>query len=210
MVSSVSPRRGLEAVTPEDSDTTFVNDTQGHEDGANMDFVREDALLVILVVTDEDDCSAFDPDIFNRESSRYPDPNLNIRCALYQDQAVHPLQRYVDGLLAAHPPERLVYHVVAGVPVDLAPAIGDSPDYDVLIGPPGVRDPRMIVEPNAEGNILRTSCDVPGRGAAFPPERLVGLAQRLERRGAGVVVQSICQERFGLTSALTTRIARHL
>lgn len=138
---------------------------------------------------------------------------LNLRCSRYGAPslgAVHQTERFVDGLLAIHPPERVVYHLVAGLPVDLAPSPGESADYEQLIGDEAVRDPRMIerVDPEMPSQ-LNPSC-VTERGNAYPPLRLLRVARDLERRGAGVGVQSICQASFGLSSELTARIARHL
>lgn len=203
----------LKAVTPQTSPVTFVNGSRGHADGANEFFVRPESLLVIVLLTDEDDCSAANPDIFNRNSVVFDDPDLNLRCSRYGDPsfgAVHRTERFVDGLLAIHPPERVVYHLVAGLPVDLAPSPGESTDYEQLIGDEAVRDPRMIERPDPEmPSQLNPSC-VTERGNAYPPLRLLRVARGLERRGAGVGVQSICQESFGLSLELTERIARHL
>lgn len=204
----------LKAVTPSTSPVTFVNGSRGNADGPNESFVRPDSLLVIVVLTDEDDCSAANPDIFNRSSLVFTDPDLNLRCSRYGDPAlgaVHPTSRFVDGLLAVHPPERVVYHLVAGLPVDLAPSVGESPDYERLIGDEDLRDPRMIerVDPNLPSQ-LAPSCDVVDRGYAYPPLRLLRVARGLEHRGVSVGVQSICQDAFGLSTELTRRIARHL
>jgi hypothetical protein len=200
----------LKAVTPAESATTFVNGTRGNADGLNENFVRDDSLLVVVMLTDEDDCSAQNPDIFNRDSSAFTVPDPNLRCSRYAEEALHPIQRYVAGLLAVHPPERLLYHIITGVPVDLAPAAGESPDYDVLVGPEGVRDPRMLNVPDPSmPSQLTPSCAVPGRGEAYPPQRIVQVAEGLQGEGAGVIVQSICQEEFGFAAALTARIARY-
>ena len=200
----------LKSVTPQTDATTFVNGSRGHGGGANEDFVREDSLLVVVMLSDEDDCSANNPDVYNRDSVSFSDPDLNPRCSRYEDEALHPIQRYVDGLLAVHPPERLLYHVVAGVPVDLAPPGGESPDYSRLVGPEEVRDPRMINRPDpAQPSQLTASCNVVGRGLAYPPLRIVRVAQGLQAAGAGVIVQSICQVEFGFASALSARIARY-
>jgi hypothetical protein len=88
----------LKAVTPTTSSITFAMGTVGHGDGVNAGFVRPDSLLVVLVLTDEDDCSALDPDLFNPSSARYTGA-LNLRCFMYPE-AVHPMSRYEDGLFA--------------------------------------------------------------------------------------------------------------
>lgn len=200
----------LKSVTNESASTTFVNGSVGHGDVANEGFVRDDSLLVVVMLTDEDDCSAANPDIYNRDSATFPDPDLNLRCSRYENDALHPIQRYVDGLLDVHPPERLLFHVVSGVPVDLAPVPGVSPDYDALVGDESVRDLRMVNRPDPSmPSQLTASCDVVGRGRAYPPLRIVRVAEGLQAAGAGVILQSICQEEFGFAAALSTRIARY-
>ena len=54
-----------------------------------------------------------------------------------------------------------------------------------------------MVDP-ADPNRLRPSCNVPGRGLAFPPRRMVRVAQQLEAAGATATVASVCQEDYGL------------
>lgn len=194
----------LKAITPRDGTflsgepITFVNGSRGHGDGANENFLRDESLLVVVMLTDEDDCSASNPDLFNRASATFTDPDLNLRCSRYADQAVHPVSRYVDGLLALHPPERLIFFAITGIPVDLAPALGERTNWEALVGDESVRDPRMIERPDpASPSQLTPVCSVPGRGVAFPAVRIVRVAEALERRGADVGVQSICQSDYG-------------
>lgn len=186
----------LKAVVPESSPITFVNGSRGHG-STNQDFLREESILAVLVLTDEDDCSASDPDIFNRNSTVYTDPDLNLRCPRYEE-ALHPISRYVGGLLSLRAPERLVYMAITGVPVDLAPAASEAHDWDLLIGDESVRDPRLIERPDpVMPSQLTPSCDVPGRGAAYPPVRIAGVARGIEEAGGFGGVQSICQDDFG-------------
>ena len=84
-------------------------------------FLRDDSLLVVLMITDEDDCSALDPDVYNRMSTRYPAPELNLRCFQYTE-AVHPVERYTQGLLATRAdPDLLIFAAITGIPDDLNP-----------------------------------------------------------------------------------------
>ncbi|MEM9862934.1 MAG: hypothetical protein AAF938_15170, partial [Myxococcota bacterium] len=75
----------LKAVTPASSALRFTGaTTTGNEDTAEQDFVRDDAILAIVMLTDEDDCSAVDPAIFRQDNSTRPelnDPRLNLRCS---------------------------------------------------------------------------------------------------------------------------------
>lgn len=150
-------------------------------------------------MTDEEDCSARDPDLFNPSSPTYGATDLNLRCFAHAEAAVHPIERYVDGLLQLRRrARRLVYLPLAGIPLDLAPAVGERPLWDHLVSEdPALRDERMQerVDPALPSRLL-PSCNVPGRGVAFAPVRLVRVAQALERTGAHVSVGSVCQESF--------------
>ena len=194
----------LKALTPSSSPPTFVNGTRGHGDAENASFLRDDAFLGIIILSDEDDCSAADPDLFNRGSSVYTDPDLNLRCWRYGDPslgAVHPISRYVDGILALKDPRNVAVHVVGGVPTDLAPSGTDPIDFGRLIG--DSRDPRMVSQPDPDFPAqLRPSCDVPGRGVAYPPERMLTMLEGLEARGANVGLSSICQDAILLDPVL--------
>ncbi|MBW2462719.1 MAG: hypothetical protein JRH11_13800 [Deltaproteobacteria bacterium] len=182
-------------------DGTFNMGTTGHADGANGGFIRPDSLLAIIEVTDEEDCSALDPELFNPTSSIYTG-DLNLRCFQFPG-AVQPTGRYVDGLLASRiTPDLLVYAIIAGVPTDAVPAPGADPNFDAILAHPDMVeqiDPDMMTR-------LKPSCNVAGRGLAFPPRRMVQVAKELSAAGAGGIVQSICQADF--TPALDAIIAK--
>lgn len=182
----------LKAVTPSTSDIRFVFDDGGHADGANAGFLRPGSLLAILAVSDEDDCSALDPDVYDRMSTRYPAPELNLRC-FYYPEAVQPLERFTNGLLAARSePGRLIYGAIVGVPEDINPAIGSPIDYDAILADDNMQERVNPMMPQE----LAPSCDRPGTGRAFPPRRMVTLAQELEEGGARTFVQTICQDSY--------------
>ncbi|MBX3272449.1 MAG: hypothetical protein KF729_19475 [Sandaracinaceae bacterium] len=176
----------------------FFRDTFGHADGANNGFVRDDSVLAIIPLTDEEDCSALNPEIYNPSSATYGGTDLNLRCFAYPE-TLHPVSRYVDGLLQLRTrPGLLIYAPIVGIPVDLTPAAGARPDWDRLVSDNfDLRDDRMEerVDPSMPSRLV-PSCNVPGRGIAFPPVRIVQVARGLEARGAGVTVQSICQDSF--------------
>ena len=209
----------LKAVTPSTSSVTFNMGTTGHADTQNCVaagdcFLREDSLLAIVLVSDEEDCSAADPDLFNRSTSLYPG-DLNLRCSQYAERALHPVSRFVDGLLAARPdPDLLVFAAIIGVPTDLV-ANPDIINFDAILA-----DPRMDEVPDVNfcppgepapctPTRLVPSCNVVNRGVAFPPRRIVEVAKTLELdRGSNGIVQSICQEDFApALSAIIEKIA---
>ncbi len=180
----------LKAVTPSTSPIRFVDDSRGHADGANDGFIRPGALLVVVIVTDEEDCSASDPEIFDPGSSTYSGP-LTLRCFQHSgDPPLHPIDRYVDGLLAVKgDPRGLVYAAISGVPREL---VADTTDYAAILAHPDMQervDPTMPTQ-------LRPSCNVAGRGLAFPPRRIVEVGRRLQQRGVSTTMQSICQADF--------------
>jgi len=183
---------GLKALTPSTSPVRFFMDTVGHADGANAGFVRDDSLLVLLVMTDEDDCSAADPTLYDPASPRYPE-DFESRCAAHP-AALQPLGRYVDGVsaLRASQPDLLLFAAIAGVPVDLLEG-PDSASFDEILA-----DPRMAQRVDVGTGRLVPSCTVAGRGEAYPPRRIVEMARELPGRS---VVQSICQLDFGAAMA---------
>jgi len=178
---------------------SFFRNTFGHADTNNDGFVRENSVLAVIPVTDEEDCSARDPELFNPSSATYGATDLNLRCFAHADAALHPISRFVDGLIQLRQQAGLlIFAPIVGIPTDLVPAPGASPNYDALVSEdPAVRDDRMEerVDPAMPSRLI-PSCNVPGRGQAFPPVRITRVAQRLEALGAGVTVQSICQESF--------------
>lgn len=191
----------LKAVTPSTSPIRFFRGTTGHGDGVNDGFLREGSHLAIVVLADEDDCSAADPDLYALDSTVY-DSNLNLRCARHPE-ALHPVERYVDGLLGlrAGRPHLLSYAVIAGVPVDL---VEEGASYEEILA-----DERMqhVVE---DGSRLRPACNVPGRGLAFPARRLVATALGLEGAGAVTAVRSVCQGDFSAAvRVVSERIGRN-
>jgi len=223
----------LKAVTPSTSAITFSMGTVGHADGANAGFVRDDSLLTIIAVTDEDDCSAIDPDLFNPSSARYSG-DLNLRCFQFPE-AVHPVDRYVSGLLATREdPDLLIFAAITGVPPTIAPGgpcdpaagtgcpagtfcqdagggqgfclanSGDDTSFATILS-----DPQMAeqIDP-AMPTRLQPSCNEPGTGLAFPPRRIVEVARQLELRGSNGLVASVCRSDFrGALTGIIQKIA---
>ncbi len=177
----------LKALTPARSALRFgPGMSLGHGDGANRGFLRQDSLLVVIVVTDDDDCSAADYSLFDPEAP-YATRELNLRCA-FEQQALHPLERYVSGLLELRRAEHIVYGIVAGIPPSVAPAGGRGADWSLILEH---ADMQYKLEPD-DPTALVPACSGPLGQSARPARRLVGLARDLEERGARTVVSSIC------------------
>jgi hypothetical protein len=175
----------------------FSMGTSGHADGANAGFLRPGAQLTIVALTDEEDCSASDPELFNPTTSEYPG-DLNLRCFEYPE-AVHPVSRYVDGLLATRNPAQVSFVAIAGIPPETA-----GTDYAAILTHPDMQeriDPSMPTR-------LAPSCNVPGRGFAFPPRRIVTLARDLTALGARASAQSICQDDLTVATDAIVAVSR--
>ncbi|MEM9195773.1 MAG: hypothetical protein AAGF12_41790 [Myxococcota bacterium] len=187
----------LKAVSSAASGISFFGGTSGHSDGANAGFKRPGSTLAVVLVTDESDCSAADPELFNQNTTIYVG-DLNLRCFQFPD-ALHGVSRYVDGLLqASTSPEQFVFGVLAGIPEDLV----GSGSSTILA------DPRMQPRVSAmDPTRLETAC-TSSAGVAFPATRMIQTAQGLEGRGAATAIGSICSPSYaGFVESLATRIA---
>jgi hypothetical protein len=188
VLKGLSPAAATTWTAPGYVPPIFVGGGTGH--GDETEFHRADAVLAIVVLTDEEDCSVREYSIFHQDE-RFTSVGLNLRCFAFPETR-YPIERYVDGLLALRPsPGQIVFAPVIGVPADL---VGDrSRGYDGWLD-----DPRMIetVDPSL-GERLAPSCSTADGGFAFPPRRIVQLAAGLEDRGARTTVGSICASDFG-------------
>ena len=130
-------------------ESSFAAVTYQSADGmANEGFLREDSILAVVYVTDEDDCSAANAEMYNPSRDDYGP--LNVRCALNPEE-LHPISRYVEALEGLRPgaEELIVVAVIAGIPIDGTWNPGDSVDR--------LRD-LVQVNPSNPNELLK-SCD---------------------------------------------------
>jgi len=132
--------------------------------GANAGFSREDALLAVILITDEDDCSTTDPRVFDiaqRRSDINPfqgpwvdettkaDVKFNLRCwehGTKEGRASDPLQgieRYVNGIASLKAdPSQVVFAAITGIPedadLDRSQFSSDEARYDAILAHPGM------------------------------------------------------------------------
>ncbi len=183
----------------------YLSGTPAHGGGGdNAGFLRDNSVLAVVIVTDEDDGSVSNSDLFDESITTFTPNDPNIRAA-FNPGYLYDVQRYVEGLRAAVPdPDRLVVISIVGVPVDLVD--------DVMAGE-GERnltavlaDSRMaVVQDTTRSGYLLSACDS-ATGEAYPARRIVDFTQRV-----GGVVQSICQSDFGpAIDVLVRRIANAL
>jgi hypothetical protein len=195
----------LKALTPSSSPIDFLVGT-GRGDTDNAGFLRPDSVKMVLVVTDEDDCSARDAELFDPTSTTYPplEERGELQCFHYPE-ALQPASRYVEGFraLAGADPESFLFAAITGVPADLV-RDPDAIDYDRVLDDPRMR---QRVDPDtSDGFRLLPACESEGTGSADPARRIVEVARDL---GGAATVQSICNDSF--TSALdgiTSQLAR--
>jgi hypothetical protein len=200
MLKALSPSRPTAYTGPDYVPPIFFANTAGHGDRENAGFVRDDTLLAVVIVSDEEDCSVRDPDMFNITSTIYGDTDLNLRCFTYPE-ALHPIERYVAGLNALRPgrPDLIALAMLIGVPADLTVDAPVWADYDRMLA-----DPRMLPQPDPIMPYeLVPSCTSSTRGNAVPPRRMVETARALSGRST---VQSICAEDYSAAIASIGRL----
>lgn len=199
----------LKAVWPGDNHSIQFAQGSGHaDDDTNRGFLRDDSLLVVIVVTDEDDCSAQDLSLFAPASEDPNAPDINLRCHFGGDK-LYGVQRYVDSLKHVRPDnDNVIFAVVAGVPAelvsddfraryDLTKANDAQRYYDDVLAAPLMQE--QVVNPmDGTGHVAPSCAMANGEtiGLTTPPRRLVEVA-----RGFGVnsVLGSLCTDGFGTT-----------
>lgn len=94
----------------------------GRDAGCAIATVCAGDRLGMVMLTDEEDCSVPEHDIFYGNDPDYMGNPLNLRCHRFPE-GLYPVERYVDGFLQLRThPSRLAYATMAGVPADLAGA----------------------------------------------------------------------------------------
>ncbi len=176
----------------------------GHALGANAGFVRQGSVLAVVLVTDEEDCSAADTSMFGDDpaaAARFG-PDVQLRCTRLADRSagvLHAVERYVDGLTGLRAePSLLVFSAIVGLPEDLVPARdAESIDFTGILA-----DPRMrYAETGERENFLVDACTRSEGGvlvgSADPARRILETAAGLSARGASVSLASICSADYG-------------
>ena len=196
MWKALAPSQGVSATDPQ---FKFVNGSLGQGDRENQGFLREDAVLTVVILSDEDDCSVTDAGkvMFATGGPEGAEADakygaLNLRCGLNASDAslVQPISRFVNGLRSLKPghPERLVVTAIVGVPQEAVRAGLSYPEILAL--------PAMQFHEHAEtvGFPATTCSNVDQTEVAYGGRRYVQLADAL---GAQAVVESICEDDYG-------------
>ncbi len=147
---------------------------QSEPGGANGGFLRPGAVLAVVFIDDEDDCSVGDPQIYEEMGA------LNLRCHEYPAMLL-AVADTASSLHARARPDRLVVGAVTGIPPDLL-----SADWDAILA-----DTRMQERVDVYGASLEHACDGPS-GPGYPGRRFVELARAVEEAGGFAALGSTC------------------
>jgi len=225
----------VECVTGQDDGCGFEQQLEAilasDRNTANSGFNRDDALLAVILITDEDDCSTTDPRVFDvlaRPSNPYQGPfadpptnslvQFNLRCWQHK-QALQQIQRYVDGIAGLKSdPSQVVFAAITGIPEDSAldreNFDSDEERYDAILAAPGMEEVPNPANDGVLNQALTPACIAgDGSGAAAPGVRIVETMKGLagDNTGVGTVVESICASDYApALNAIVDRIAAAL
>lgn len=181
---------------------------QGIPAGFNAGFLRDDAVLVVIVVSDEEDCSSPDTSrdlVYNTATT---DPSglspANVLCAR-NPNALHNVNRYIAGLKSLKQPayqDRIIFAGIVGVPTATNT---NGKSFDEILALPDMK----VEEEVSNGQLrLRAACMDPNAGRADPARRMVEVAKGFGAKG---VITSICEDDYGpALSAVIDQIAKQL
>jgi hypothetical protein len=179
------------------TDRSFSRGTggQGLPMGLNAGFLRPEAILAVILVTDEEDCSSPDTSAQQLYSS-LDIITINGLCGRNQNM-LHQVQRYITGLKSLKPEalqDRIIFGGIVGVPLASATR-GQS--LDQILARPDMRYTETF-------GVARPACTASGgAGSATPARRIVEVARGFGENG---VITSICEDDYG--PALNTVIGK--
>jgi hypothetical protein len=202
MLKALTPAQATPRFTAYQGDGVFGEESAGHggEGGANAGFLREEAVLVVVVVSDEEDCSIPDRSrgIFNPADGTFA-ANVSARCALHPD-ALHPITRYAEGLRALKADaDRVVFAALVGAPrAESGEVYRGQTALEALL-----EHPEMQYREASQNAGLQAACTGED-GAAYPARRIAQLAAQFGDNG---VLGSICDPTFGPFMARVVELA---
>ncbi len=195
---------------------------------ANGGFSRQDALLAVILITDEDDCSTTDPRVFDtvpNPGNPFQGPftpagdvKFNLRC-FEHNSALQTIERYVAGIgELKDDPSQVVFAAITGIPEDAAlddmNFATDRDRYDAILAHPDMVERTNPADDDDPSQQLVPACGAGSPdGAAVPGRRIVEVARGLADAniGVGTVVESICASDYSpALNAIVERIAAAL
>lgn len=182
---------------------------------ANANFLRPDAILAVVLVTDEEDCSIPDAsnELFNFRSTRYTE-DINVRCG-FHPEATHPVARYVSGLRAlkdAGFQDRIIFAGIVGVPQkapnELNKVYTGTAEIGALLQNPAMQFQARLIQGTTNQFEAVPACQSATDGKADPARRIVELAAEFGENG---VINSICDDDYTATlDVIIEKIAAQL
>ena len=174
------------ALLPEEGPPNFP---PGRGDTSNAGFFREDAVLVVMVLSDESDCSVQpgSEDLWNPNSAEYEQQYLAVRCELHPE-VMRPAADFAEAIMTHRVgavDQRVVFAPLVGVPTNLV-----SQPLAAILAHPSQQVQVVQVEHRPEVHPSCTSAD--GATRATPAPRILRLGQEIEARGGRAAVGSIC------------------
>jgi hypothetical protein len=171
--------------------------------GCNEGFLRPDSLLMLIVVTDEDDCSVdpAHPEMFDER--REDLGHVNLRCHRFPE-FVRTVEHFAASFARLAPGRlgRMVLGVIAGVPLDRSECQGPGEELEDCLDESSMQE---RVDPALPGQLI-PSCNT-SMGLAFPPRRLVQLAIEWSKSVGSSYVDSVCTDDWaGALHGITEQI----
>jgi hypothetical protein len=177
---------------------------QGAPTGLNNGFVRPDAILAVILVTDEEDCSNPDasaPVIYSQADRKV----VNVLCGRNPDK-LHQAQRYIAGLKSLKSEafqDRVIFAGIVGVPLAVNTR---GLTLDQILARPEMQFAEETFDTEQRP---RPVCIANGgAGSAAPARRIVEVAKGFGENG---VITSICEDNYNAAlDAVITKIAGKL
>jgi hypothetical protein len=182
------------------TDRSFSRGTtgQGAPTGVNNGFLRPEAILAVILVTDEEDCSS--PDASAATLYQVANKDINVLCGRNPDK-LHQVQRYITGLKSLKSDayqDRIIFAGIVGVPKAVNT---QGLSLDQILAR---TDMQFAEDETPKGNVARPTCTANNQaGSAAPARRIVEVAKGFGENG---VITSICEDDY--SAALNAVIAK--
>ena len=155
-------------------------------DTDNAGFLRDDALLAVVLIGDEDDCSVCDDPRWD-ECSSLPSATESLDCALWQASNLTPVNTFVESMRARRATSRLFAAAMIGLDAENMSQGPIFPDVDTV---------------NHRGELTPICTSATGR--AVPAPRLESYVRAVAPASA---LESLCGDYTAELRDVATRIA---